>query len=91
MLTVNCVTLLILEMLKSMDLNYYHFQAYSTPMLDFHSLYISMIETFSETTYTAYVKSVLRYIFLCFRQCMKYLYKNSEKCNIVLIANLINT
>jgi len=45
---INCITLLILKMLKSMDLDYYHSRAYSIPMLDSHSLYISMIETFSE-------------------------------------------
>lgn len=45
---INCITLLILEMLKSMDLDYYHFRAYSIPMLDSRSWCISTIETSSE-------------------------------------------
>lgn len=57
---INSITSLILEMLKNMDLNYYHSRAYSIPMLDFHSLYISMIETSSENN-DACVKSVLMF------------------------------
>lgn len=55
-------------MLKNMDLDYYHFQACSTLMLDSHSLYISMIETSSENN-DAWIKSELMFqeFFISFR------------------------
>lgn len=55
---INYITLLIPEMLKSMALDYYHFRAYSIPMLDSRSLYISTIETSSENN-DACIKSLM--------------------------------